>query len=125
MNNVLAQGQQQQMANNSMYNELNNKMAARALQLGMQRSQQLKGEWAQGKQTANQNLMSGLGGILSGLVPKPTGMPMGGEEAEMMSPSMPAGLTGGDSANAPDLGGGGAFPELMGSAAFLNNLGAK
>lgn len=127
-NNVIAQGQQQQMGYNSMYNDLNNKMAARAMQIQMQRSQQARAEWAQKKQTANQNMMSGVAGLFSGGAPKIPGL--GGEEAEMMNSqggpnTSLMGGTGGDSANAPDLGKGGVFPELMGSAAsgILDNIG--
>lgn len=63
-NQVLAEGQGQQQFYNSMYNDLNNKIAARRLQLQMQRSQQLKAEWAQKQQVANQNLMAGVAGLM-------------------------------------------------------------
>jgi hypothetical protein len=66
-NNVLAQGQAQQMQYNSMFNDLNNKIAARQLQLEMYNSQQLRGEWAQKKQMANQNMMAGASSLISGM----------------------------------------------------------
>lgn len=138
-NNVLAQGQQQQMQYNTMFNSLNNKIADRAMQIQMQRSQQARAEWAQKKQSANQNFQAGLGGLLSGGAPKMAtpSMDMGG--GDMMQGNTDTtggtgftGLTGGDSANAPNLGMGGANPELMGSAAsgqldtsFLDNIGGK
>lgn len=62
-NNVLAQGQGQQMQYNSMFNDLNNKIAARSLQLQMQRSQQARAEWAAKQQSASQNLMAGVAGL--------------------------------------------------------------
>jgi hypothetical protein len=64
-NNILAQGQGQQLAYNSMFNDLNNKISARQLQLEMYGSQQLRAEWAQKKQMANQNMMAGVGGAAS------------------------------------------------------------
>lgn len=65
-NNLYAQGAQQQMAYTGMYNQLNNAIAARKLQLGLYRSQQDRAEWAQKQQMANQNLMAGLGIANSG-----------------------------------------------------------
>ena len=67
-NNVLAQGQQQQMQLNGMFNDLNNKIAARQMQLQMYKSQQAQAEWAKKKQTANQNMGAAVAGI-TGLIP--------------------------------------------------------
>lgn len=64
---VIAQGQGQQMALNSMFNELNNKVAARSMQLQMQRSQQARAEWAQKQQNANQNFMAAAAGLGSSM----------------------------------------------------------
>lgn len=64
-NGVLAQGEGQQLAYNSMFNDLNNKIAARQLQLELQQSQQARAEWAQKQQSANQNLMAGISGAAS------------------------------------------------------------
>lgn len=69
-NSVLAQGQGQQLAYNSMFNDLNNKIAARQLQLEMAHSQQARAEWAQKKQMANQNTMAGTAGLLSSFLPQ-------------------------------------------------------
>jgi len=60
-NNVLAQGQQQQMQYNQMYSGLLNRVEDRKLQLQMYRSQQARAEWAKKQQQANQNMMAGLG----------------------------------------------------------------
>lgn len=68
-NSVIANGQNQQLAYNSMFNELNNKIAARQLQLQMYKSQQAQAEWAQKKQSANQNVMAGAASILGGSPP--------------------------------------------------------
>lgn len=62
--NVIGQGQGQQLAYTSMFNQLNNQIAARSLQLQMQKSQQLRAEWAQKKQVANQNVMAGVAGLM-------------------------------------------------------------
>ena len=59
-NNVLAQGQQQQMQYNQMYGSLLNRIEDRKLQLQMYRSQQARAEWAKKQQQANQNMMAGL-----------------------------------------------------------------
>lgn len=61
-NNVLAQGQGQQLAYNSMFNALNNKISDRQTQLELLDSQQKRAEWAQKKQMANQNMMAGVSG---------------------------------------------------------------
>lgn len=63
-NNVLAQGQNQQMQYNSMFNDLNNKIAARSMQLQMQRSQQARAEWAAKQQSASKNMMAGVAGLM-------------------------------------------------------------
>lgn len=63
-NSVIGQGQGQQLAYNSMFNQLNNQIAGRTLQLQMQKSQQLRAEWAQKQQVANQNLMAGVAGLM-------------------------------------------------------------
>lgn len=116
--NVIAQGQGQQMAYNSMFNQLNDKIAARQLQLQMQKSQQARAEWAQKKQTANQNLMAGIGNaasILSGVGggqqgSSPASTPLQPENmASLTPPSLP----------------GSAEPELKPDASFLNNLAGR
>lgn len=61
-NNVLAQGQQQQLAYNSMYGDMLNKMSARKLQLQLLQSQQARAEWAEKQQAASRNFMGFLGG---------------------------------------------------------------
>lgn len=61
-NNVLAQGQNQQMAYNSMYGDLLNKMSARKMQLQLLQSQQARAEWAEKQQAASKNFMGFLGG---------------------------------------------------------------
>lgn len=126
-NNVLAQGQQQQMGYNSMFNELNNKIAARSMQIQMQKSQQARAEWAQKKQSANQNGMAGAANLLSGIVPK---------DLSTMTDSQGQGF------NAFDTGSGGNTlnsigagsnplptndmnPGLAGDASFLNNIVSK
>jgi hypothetical protein len=60
-NNVLAQGQQQQMQYNQMYGSLLNRVEQRKLEIQMYRSQQARAEWAKKQQQANQNMMAGLG----------------------------------------------------------------
>jgi hypothetical protein len=89
-NNVLAQGQAQQMQYNSMFNDLNNKIAARQLQLEMYNSQQLRAEWAQKKQMANQNTMAGFSGLMSGMSSGKSGggaMP-GGNTSVPLTPNL-------------------------------------
>jgi hypothetical protein len=63
-NNVLAQGQQQQQFYNAAYGGLLDQISARKLQLQMYRSQQARGEWAAKQQSANQNLMAGVAGLM-------------------------------------------------------------
>lgn len=65
-NQAIAQGQQQQMAYNQMFEGLMNKISARSLQLQMYKSQQARAEWAQKQQLANQNMMAALAGTMSG-----------------------------------------------------------
>lgn len=62
-NNVLAQGQQQQMQYNQMYQGVLDQISARKLQLKMQRSQQAQAEWAAKQKSASQNLMTGISGF--------------------------------------------------------------
>ena len=59
-NNVLAQGQQQQMQYNQMYGSLLNRIEDRKLQLQMYRTQQARAEQMKKQQQANQNMMAGL-----------------------------------------------------------------
>lgn len=135
-NNIIAQGQGQQMQYNSMFNDLNNKISARSMQLQLLKSQQARAEWAQKKQSANQNFQAGVGGLLSGLSPsaKAPEIPAASGQSRFMNSGefniSPDTL--GDPANAPDLGKGGVNPELMGNAAngklntsFLNNFNGK
>lgn len=106
-NNVLAQGQQQQMQYNSMFNDLNNKIAGRALQLQMYRSQQARAEWAQKQQHASQNLQAGMAGASSLMsmggkggagTPSPAGGIIPDNMASIPPPSLPTG-----SSTVPDL----------------------
>lgn len=62
-NNVLAQGQQQQMQYSQMYQGMLDQIAVRKLQLQMQRSQQAQAEWAAKQKSASQNLMTGIAGF--------------------------------------------------------------
>lgn len=62
-NQILAQGQQQQMQYNQMYGNLLSRIEDRKLQLQMYRSQQARAEWAKKQQQANQNRMAGLGSL--------------------------------------------------------------
>lgn len=62
-NQVLAQGQQQQMQYNSMYGNLLNDMAQRSLELKLMRSQQARAEWAKMQSNASKNLMAGAAGF--------------------------------------------------------------
>lgn len=61
-NQLNAQGQQEQNFNNSMYGELLNKVAARKMQLQLQKSQQLRAEWASAQQASNQNIGAAMSG---------------------------------------------------------------
>lgn len=78
-NNMLAQGENQQAQYTGMYGDFLNKIAARKLQLQMYNSQQARAEWAQKQQTANQNTMAGLGGLLSGKQASPSSGQNGGQ----------------------------------------------
>lgn len=62
-NAVLAQGQNQQLAYTQMYQGMLDQIAARKLQLQMQRSQQAQAEWAAKQKSASQNLMTGIAGF--------------------------------------------------------------
>lgn len=62
-NNVIAQGQQQQQYYNNAYQGMLDLIAARKLQLQMQRSQQAQAEWAAKQKSASQNLMTGIAGF--------------------------------------------------------------
>lgn len=61
-NNLNAQGQTEQNYNNTMYGELLNKVAARKMQLQLQKSQQLRAEWASAQQASNQNIGAAMSG---------------------------------------------------------------
>lgn len=61
-NNVLAQGQQQQMQYNSMYGNLLNDMSQRRLELQLMQSQQARAEWAKMQSNAAKNFQGFLGG---------------------------------------------------------------
>lgn len=69
-NQVLAQGQQQQMQYNQMYQGVLNRIEQRKLELQMYRSQQARAEWAKKQQQANQSMMAGLGKAASGVMPQ-------------------------------------------------------
>lgn len=103
-NNVLAEGQNQQMQYNSMFNDLNNKIAGRALQLQMYRSQQARGEWAQKQQNASQNLQAGMAGITSSLL-APTSQNSTAAPVATSAPSAMAGITPTASANPTSMSG--------------------
>lgn len=60
-NQVLAQGQQQQMQYNSMYGDLLNNMAGRRMNLQLMRSQQARAEWAKMQSNASRNFMGMVG----------------------------------------------------------------
>lgn len=62
-NAVIAQGQNQQLAYTQMYQGMLDQIAARKLQLQMQRSQQAQAEWAAKQKSASQNLMTGIAGF--------------------------------------------------------------
>ena len=62
-NSVIAQGQGQQLAYTQMYQGVLDQIAARKLQLQMQRSQQATAEWAAKQKSASQNLMTGIAGF--------------------------------------------------------------
>jgi len=62
-NSVIAQGQSQQLAYTQMYQGMLDQIAARKLQLQMQRSQQAQAEWAAKQKSASQNLMTGIAGF--------------------------------------------------------------
>lgn len=66
-NQVLAQGQQNQVAYDNAYMNLLNKISARKMQMQMQRSQQYRAQWAKKAGAAGQNLMTGVTGALSAL----------------------------------------------------------
>jgi hypothetical protein len=94
--NVIAQGQSKQLMLNQMYNDLNNQISARSLQLDLLRSQQKRAEWAQKKQAANQNMMAGMTGIAAigaGLAGKamPGGIGGGGDMSAIApQPTIPS-----------------------------------
>ena len=69
-NQVLAQGQQNQMGYDQMYGSLLNQISARKLQLQMQRSQQNLAEWSKMKQGANQNTQAGIAGFTPSILDK-------------------------------------------------------
>lgn len=65
-NQVLAQGQQQQMNYTGMYGQLQDKLAARKMQLQLLRSQQLRAEWDHKAKLASSNLQAGVAGLMPG-----------------------------------------------------------
>jgi hypothetical protein len=90
-NNVLAQGQQQQVQYNSMYGNLLNDMSQRRLELQLMRSQQARAEWAKMQSNASKNVQAGIAGF-SG-----AGSPQIGQAGQGNSGATPA----------PNIGGGG------------------
>lgn len=97
-NNVLAQGQQQQLAYTQQYGDLLNQISNRKTQLQMQRSQQARAEWAQKQQAANQNWMVGITNATGGGAGTPImGNPVDGNSQAQGQPisapmSMPSSL---------------------------------
>ncbi len=85
-NKVLAEGQGQQQFYTSQFGDLNNKIAARAMQLQMYRSQQARAEWAAKKQAADANIMAGVAGLME--QKQSYGKPV--TENQTGSPSMPS-----------------------------------
>jgi len=61
-NQVLAQGQNQQMQYNTLYGDLLDQIAGRKMNLQLMRSQQTRAEWAAKQKAANQNFMGFIGG---------------------------------------------------------------
>jgi len=106
-NNVLAQGQQQQMNYNQQYGDLLDKISGRKMQLQLQKSQQAMAEWAQMKQSSNQNAMAGAAGAVGsggggGMMDKLKGLGGGGgapavadgtaeQMPSLQTPSLPTG----------------------------------
>lgn len=90
VNNVIATGQNQQMQYNSMFNDLNNKISARALQLQMYKSLQARAEATQKQQTANQNLMGALGNVpkSNDAQPGAAGSFLGGDSSVPLTPNL-------------------------------------
>lgn len=91
-NNVLAQGQQQQMQYNSMYGDLLGEIAGRKMNLQLMKSQQSRAEWAKMQGNASKNFMGFLaGGPGMGKQGDPSqagNLPSaGGQEAVMGMPS--------------------------------------
>ena len=80
-NNVLAQGQQQQMQYNSMYGNLLNDMSQRRLELQLMRSQQARAEWAKMQSNASKNVQAGIAGF-SGAGSPQTGQAGAGNSGE-------------------------------------------
>lgn len=87
-NQALAAGQQNQMAYENLYGNTLRRIADQKLQLQMQRSQQKLGEWARMKQSANQNMMAGIGS-LAGLI----GAGGAGSPAQSMAGGSPQGTS--------------------------------
>lgn len=67
-NQILGQGQQNEMNYDQMYGGLLNQISARKLQLQMQRSQQKLAEWSKMQQSANQNGQAGAAGGASSIL---------------------------------------------------------
>jgi len=98
-NQLMGQGQHEQDFNNTMYGDLLNKVSARKMQLQLQKSQQLRAEWAQKQQGANQNTMAGFTNLAGSLMPS-----TGGDSAS-------SGIGGTGNTPSPDLGIGGTSSE--------------
>jgi hypothetical protein len=69
-NQVLANGEQQNMQYNQMYNELLDKVAGRKMQLQLLNHDHLYNQWQQKQKAGSSNLMAGLGMAASGNQPK-------------------------------------------------------
>ena len=87
-NQVIAQGQAQQLAYTEAYQGMLDQIAARKLQLQMQRSQQNMAEWAAMKQSATQNLMQGISGFSGAGAPKMSGANAPSTVAQGANPAM-------------------------------------
>jgi hypothetical protein len=66
-NQVLANGEQQNMKYNSMYGELLDKVAGRKYQLQMQKHSELMAQWAQQHKAGMSNLMAGMASTFNSL----------------------------------------------------------
>lgn len=68
-NQVLANGENQQLHYNSMYGELLNTISARAMQLRLAQSEQARAEWAQKQKEGSANFNAGASSLMSNLTP--------------------------------------------------------